>query len=152
MPESLHGAFRIRLGSSRRVALAIVTMHLGAAFGALTLPFFPWAALIIGGVLLLSVRRGLVDHALRRSPGAIVGMAYSESTGWRLRTAGGEILERCTLSNAYVHPLLIVARFSTSRGRISVLVSQDATEPDEARRLRVALRRIAARSSGTGGF
>lgn len=151
MPESPEGALRVRLGPSRGAALSIATMHVGAAFGALALPFFPWMTLIAGVALLLSLRRGLAHHAFRRSPGAVVGMAYSESTGWRLGTAGGRVLERCTLSNACVHPRLIVARFSTGRGRITVLVPQGATDPDEARRLRVAMRRIAAQSSGPAG-
>ena len=151
MPESPDGALRVRLGSSHGAALSIVTMHVGAAFGALVLPFFPWTTLLAGVALLLSLRQGLAHHAFRRSPAAIVGMAYSESTGWRLRTAGGRELVRCTLSSAFVHPRLIVARFSTGRGRISVLVPRGATGADEARRLRVAMRRSAARSSGPGG-
>ena len=151
MPEPPDGAIRVSLGSSRGAALAIATMHVGAAFCALALPVFPWMALIAGAALLLSLRQGLAHHAFRRSPGAIVGMAWSESTGWRLRSAGGEVLERCTLLNACVHPRLIVARFSTGRGRISVLVPQDAADPDEARRLRVAMRRSATRSSRPGG-
>ena len=150
MPESSDGALRVSLGLSRGAALSIATMHVGAAFGALVLPVFPWITLIAGIALILSLRQGLAHHAFRRSPGAIVGMAWSESTGWRLRTAGGEVLERCTLSNACVHPRLIVARFSTGRGRISVLVPQDAADLGEARRLRVAMRRSAMRSSRTG--
>ena len=151
MPDSPGAALRIELRASRGAGVALAAMYLGAALGALALPLPPWIALIAGCALIPSAWRTLSRHAFRRGADAIVGMACTRSTGWRLTTARGESMEGCVLSSAFVHPRLIVARFSTPRGRIGVMVPAGAADPDEARRLRVALRRIAVRSMGPGG-
>ena len=146
MPKSLSGALRLQLRPSPAVAVALATAHAGAALGALALPLYPWSAWIAAVALLASMWRSLARHAFRRGSGAVVGIAHSEPEGWRLTAARGERIESCSLSSAFVHPRLIVLSFSTPQGRTSVLVPRGATEADESRRLRIALRRVSARS------
>ena len=150
MPISSCRALRVALRPSPVVGLALVVVHVGAALGALALPLPPWSAWLVAGALIPSAWRSLGRHALRRGPRAIAGIAHSDSGGWRLRTAQGERIEGGVLSSAFVHPRLIVVSFSTPRGRFGVLLPEGAVDADESRRLRIALRRLAARA-GEGG-
>ena len=145
MPESPGGTLRVELRPSLVVAAVLAAAHAGAMLGALALPLQPWSASIVAGALLVSAWRNLTRHALRRGPAAIVTVAHSEATGWRVTTATRECVGPCTLSGAFVHPRLTILSFSSPCGRIDVLVPEGASDPDEARRLRIMLRRLTAR-------
>ena len=147
MPESPDGALRVELHPSPVVAMVLATVHAGAMLGAFALPLYPWSASIAAGALLVSAWRTLTRHALRRGPAALVALAHSEAAGWRVTTATRECVGPCTLSSAFVHPLLTILSFSSPRGRIDVLVPEGASDPDEARRLRIMLRRLSAQVS-----
>ena len=129
----------------------LACMHLGAALGALALPGSPWSTSIAWGLLALDAWRGLARHAFQRGAGAVVAIAHSDSEGWRLTTARGERIGGCTATSAFVHPWLCVVSWSTPRGRIDVLLPKGSITPDEARRLRVALRRVSVRSTAARG-
>lgn len=150
MPFSPRRALRVTLRPSPAAGLVLLVAHVGAALGALALPFAPWSVWVAAGVLIPSAWCSLRRHAFRRGPRAIVGIAHSDSGGWRLSTARGERIEGCTPSSALVHPRLIVASFSTPRGRFGVLLPEGATDADEARRLRIALRRLSAGAGEAG--
>ena len=145
MPESPDGALRVDLRPSFAVATVLVAVHAGAMLGAFALPFNPWSALMAAGVLLVSTWHTLTRHALRRGPAAVVAVAHSEAAGWRVTTATRECAGPCTLSSAFAHPRLTILSFSSPQGRIDVLVPEGASDPDEARRLRIMLRRLSAR-------
>ena len=147
MPESPGGALRVELHPSPAVAVVLATVHAGAMLGALALPWYPWSAAIAAGALLVSAWRTLTRHAFRRGPAAVVAVAHSEAAGWRVTTATRECIGPCTLSGAFVHPCLIILSFSSPRGRIDVLVPEGASDPDEARILRIMLRRLSAQIS-----
>ena len=145
MPESSNSALRVELRPSLVVAAVLAAAHAGAMLGALALPLNPWSAWVVAGALLVSAWRTLTRHALRRGPAAIVTVAHSEEGGWRATTATRECVGPCTLSGAFVHPRLTILSFSSPQGRIDVLVPEGASDPDEARRLRIMLRRLSAR-------
>ena len=144
MPESPSSTLRIELRPSLVVAVVLVAAHSGAMLGALALPLQPSSASIAAAALLVSAWRTLTRHALRRGPAALVSVAHSEAAGWRVTTATGASIGPCTLSSAFVHPRLTILSFSSPRGRIDVLVPEGASDPDEARRLRIMLRRLSA--------
>ena len=145
MPDSPSGTLRIDLRPSLVVAVVLVALHSGAMLGALALPWYPWSVSIAAGALIVSAWRTLTRHALRRGSGAIVTVAHSEAGGWRVTTATRACIGPCSLSGAFVHPRLTILSFSSPCGRIDVLVPEGASDPDEARRLRVMLRRLSAR-------
>ena len=147
MPKSLGGTLRVELGPSTATAVVLATVHAGAALGALALPLYPWSALVTAVALLASAWRSLTLHAFRRGTGAVVGLAHLDSGRWQITTARGERIDPCMLSSAFVHSRLLILSFSSSRGRIDVLVPEGATDPNGSRRLRIALRRLSAASA-----
>ena len=141
------GGLRVDLRPSPVAALVLAAGYSGAALGALALPLLPWSAVAAAGALLPSAWRSFGRHALRRGPKAIVRIVRTDAGEWRLLSAAGERIGECIPSSAFVHPLLCIVCFSSPRGRLRVLVPAGAVDADEARRLRIVLRRLATAST-----
>ncbi len=145
MPESPGSGLRVGLRPTFAVAAALVAAHAGGVLGAFALPLSPWSTSIVAAALLASAWRNLMRHAFRRGPGAVVAISHSQSEGWWVTTAAGARIGPCTLRSAFVHPRLTILSFMSPRGAIDVLAPERASDPDEARRLRILLRRLSSR-------
>ena len=130
----------VKLGPSRRLALALLLMHGGAAALIPTLPMPPWMSLLIAAVVAGSLAHGLATRALLRSRHALVQLVWEPDGRWTLLSANRATLEGALISEAcYVLPQLVVLGFRTPKGRRSVLVLPDAVDPVTFRRLRARL-------------
>lgn len=138
-PKS-ENVLHVKLGPSRRLALALLLMHGGAAGLIPTLPMAPWVSLMIAGAVSLSLAYGLATRALLRSPHALVQLVWEPDGRWTLLCANGSALEGTLIPEVcYVLPQVVVLGFRTARGRRSALVLPDAVDPVTFRRLRARL-------------
>lgn len=131
----------LTLMPSRRLALAAWILHLLAAV-CIAVAALPWF-LEIG--LLMAVAGSLYHERRARlaltRPRSIVAIRASADGEWQVVRRDGSISRARLDDGAYVHPLLVVASFTTDDGpRERVVVVPDMTPADSMRELRVRLR------------
>jgi len=134
-------AVELRLGPSWYQAGILLVMHVGALvfLAPLALP------LALKGVLSLMVVASLVHtlaHALRRRPGSLVRLAWSEQGEWELEDQAGRRLKADLGGASYLHPRLVVLNFrERGNGRSHpVVITPDAVLQGNLGQLRVLLR------------
>jgi hypothetical protein len=96
--------------------------------------------LLLSGVILGSLADSLHTHAWRRSARAMVAVETQPGRPWVLHQRSGRALPARLLRSSFVHPRLLVLNFRTGRlfGR-SLVLAEDAADPDLLRQLRVRL-------------
>lgn len=143
----------IEAGRSRRLAAFLLTGHAAALGVCLVLPIPLTPRLLLVGVILASLADSLFTHAWRRSARAVVTVEAQPGRPWVLHLRSGSALPARLLSSSFVHPRLLVLNFRTGRlfGR-SVVLPEDAADPDLLRQLRVRLLcGDAGERTGSGG-
>ena len=145
-PDSSSSLF-MRLGASRRLTSVLGAVSVGAvACGLATdLPLAVRATL--AACALLAGARCIALHGARRSPRAIVLLAWDRHGRWRLLQRDGRVLDVRLAPGGYAHPQLVVLAFRSARGRrrVHVLAVPGMVDADQLRRLRARLRCESAR-------
>ena len=136
--------FVYRLGTSHRVAGAVLAAHGAAAVALVLNP--------VGAALLSWLMLGLAIHliwvmrliATRQSARAVVALSCGESLNMLVQRRDGYRFIAYPVGPVVIHPWLIVARMQpTGRGRLarfSLAIPGDACSPDAHRSLRVAIK------------
>lgn len=131
----------IRPGFSRRLALALVTVHAG---GCALLPVMPLPGTL--SLLLLSLLAGSLAHywrrdLLRQGRRAVTELHWDGAEEWTLFGPDGQPQTAHLLGSSYLQPWVVILNFSTG-GRIgrTVLLLEDNVEPGQLRRLAARLR------------
>lgn len=131
------------IGPSRTMAALLIGMHLiaGVATAFSILANYTWAAAFSIGLLVIawSLRHHLRLHAWRSSPRAIVGLRVNQDGEWKLQQRDGKQFDARLLADSVVHPNLILLRFRTEHGRLSVVLPNDTLPAGRRRGLRVFL-------------
>lgn len=138
--NTTNGLF-MRLGASRQLVALFAVVHGGAiACGFVNdLPLAIQCLVAIG--VLLSARRCIALHGLRRGGRAIVLLIWDRHGQWRLLQRDGRVLDGHLAHGACAHPRLLVLPFRTQCGhRRCVLIAPDTVSADGMRRLRARLR------------
>ncbi len=131
----------IELGPSRRLALLLAAAHLAAATVLVWLPLLSWMIagllLLLSGSAVLAIRR----HALRRGPGAVRTLEFSDRERLRLRDAQGQWHTARLLGSSTAGAGCAVLNLQTEHaGVFHVVILGDGIESEDWRRLRVWLR------------
>jgi len=122
--------------------VAILSLLHGGALALLLLVELPlWLQLVLGFLLLASLHRSLVHHALRSAPGAIRGLRWHDEEGLSVVRGNSRSPTVATIRSRFVHPavVLLSLRLAGRKLPVRLAIAADALEPDVFRRLRVAL-------------
>lgn len=130
----------VEAGQSRRLAAYLVIAHAAALVVSLVLPIgFPWHLLLVVA-LFVSLAHSLYTHGWRRGARAVVKVEVQQGRPWVLHLRSGRAISARLLGSSFVHPRLLVLNFSTGRlFRRTLVLAEDAADPDLLRQLRVRL-------------
>ncbi|MDE1942246.1 MAG: hypothetical protein KGI47_03760 [Betaproteobacteria bacterium] len=136
------GEVRLRHGSSRTLAAALIAGHMSGAGGLL---FLKWDAVWLRLVLLglgVSLVFGLRREAWRCAPGSVTQLSVHGGGRMLLVRRDGRRTEGVLMPGSFVAPFLVIMRWRRSGGRRirHVTVAADGTGVREHRLLRVLLR------------
>jgi len=125
---------------SRQLASYLLAAHAGALVVSLLLPLAAPLTLLLVAAILVSLVDSLRTHAWRRAARAVVAIAAEPGGPWVLYLRSGRALPARLSSSSFVHPRLVVLNFRTGRlFGCSVVLPEDAANPDLLRQLRVRL-------------
>lgn len=134
--------FRIGLRPSRRLAAALVGIHILAA-GGLVASRLPAAVLAAGlPILIASLVFAVRRHAWLASPRSLVRLDLSDTLEIEAEDRSGRRLAGAVLGTTFVAPWLVVINFKAEGRRLphAVVLLPDATDSESHRALRVWLR------------
>ena len=141
------------LKPSRRLAGAILGIHVSAAAGAGLAPVPAWLVAVAWLALCLSAWTLLRRHALPRAPTSLIRLQGRADGGLEGLTRDGEWLSLSLLPSTTLFPGFAVLSLRPQGGGRSraLTVFPDTLSPDDWRTLRVWLRWQAGRMPGEGG-
>lgn len=126
---------------SRRLALAIGAIHLGATIFVWLLPWPLWLSAVLTLALVAHAVYAIAVHALRRSPDAIAMLRVGDDLAWRQNDV--DEWRAVRIKSLFVHPLAVVllAKAPASRAR-SVVILPDSLDADTFSLLRARLNQL----------
>ena len=95
-----------------------------------------WLKLLISVSAALSLWKVFKDRA--NGP-EIAGLQLKPDGSWMLRLSSGGDIEAKILGSSIANPWFVLLHLRTENKRYSMLIPRDSLEPDDFRRLRVAL-------------
>jgi toxin CptA len=131
----------IQLKVSAALGAVLSLLHLGALALLFLVDLPLWSSAALGVLLLASLYRSLVRHALRSAPEAIRALRWHEEEGLSITRGNGKSPVAASIRSRFVHPALVLLSLRLP-GRllpVSLVIAADALEADVFRRLRVAL-------------
>jgi toxin CptA len=134
--------FRITLGSSRLLALALAAAHAAAAIALVPLDFPAWAKVLVVLLVAASLVHALRRHAWLSSAASVKAIELHEHDRVTLEVGDGTRHAARVLGTTYVTPRLCVMNLRIAERlfvRHAVIVA-DNVDPEDFRRLRVWLR------------
>jgi len=121
--------------------LAVAGVHGTALLVLLPLPLMWWIKALMAAAVAV---QGIViwrRHVSLSAPSAVKRLVWAGENRWELFGADGASREVRLLPAAYVHPWLVILRFTTEdKRRCAVILPPDSLYPDSHRRLRMQLR------------
>ena len=130
-------ALQIDLRPSRYLFIFILGNHGGALLLLLIAPLSLWLKFLLPVVVLVSLR-----HHCNRLRQGYNYLRWDSSGQWWLRDQAGNEVAMQLLPGSYVHPLMLVLRFSDGRGKCNLLLLPDSADRSLLRRLRVRIKQI----------
>ena len=130
-------ALQIDLRPSRYLLIFILMNHGGALVLLALTPLALWLKFFLLVLILISLRH----HYYRLRQGCNY-LRWDSSDRWWLRDRTGHEVTMQLLPGSYVHPLMLVLRFSNGRRRWNLLLLPDSADASLLRQLRVRLKQI----------
>lgn len=134
---------RFECRPSRFLLIAAGGVHVLALLVLPTLPLAWWIQL---PVVMAVMAQGLViwrRYGMPTAPQAIKRLVWIDANRWELLGGDGMRHEAALQPGAYIHPWLVILRFSLGEGdkrSCTAVLPRDSLDPDSHRRLRVRLR------------
>jgi hypothetical protein len=131
----------LNLKGSWLVGGALVTLHIGALFIAVILPFSWVLRLALVAAIGISLHSSLMRYAWHKGRHAIRWAEVDADGEWHLGSADAEALGPCTLKGYYAQPWLIIVRLACAERRLAVnlVLAPDAVDSELFRSLRIRL-------------
>ena len=95
-----------------------------------------WLKLLLSVSVALSLWHVLKERANSHE---IAGLQLKPDGSWMLRLSSGDDIEAKILGSSIANPWFVLLHLQTENKRYSMLIPRDSLEPDDFRRLRVAL-------------
>ena len=130
------------LSASTGWSLLLISAYAGGAAGLACSSHWMLLTWLPALALIWPAWRDLQQHGLRRHARSIIGLrCEADGERWHLLRGDGALIPAENAGIRLCHALIVILEFrSASQGRITVVVTRDATTPPEFRRLRLFLR------------
>ena len=96
-----------------------------------------WLKLLLSLSVLIS---GWLNYKALINGPVIKGIQLKPDESWELHLANGEKLEASLLGSTIANPWFVLLHFKAEKKKYSLLIPRDGLEPEDFRRLRVALK------------
>ena len=121
---------------SHSLALFLLAAHALAFVAAWANLLELWLKLLLSVSVALSLWHVFKERANSHE---IAGLQLKPDGSWMLRLSSGDDIEAKILGSSIANPWFVLLHLQTENKRYSMLIPRDSLEPDDFRRLRVAL-------------